>query len=860
MSAYWKDLFREIKKTPGRFISLIVITILGAASVVGIQATSIDMRDVADKTYKERCLYDLQIKSSVGFDENDIAALRDTDGVADIMPANIKDVFISIENENKAVRTYTLPDNINKVEILDGRLPANDRECVVERRLMDDGEINLGDDIQLSLDNMDDYFDVFVSDTYTVVGVVSSPLYISFQRGNTTLGDGTLNYYLYLHPDAYKLEVYTDIYLNMNGSHSMDNLTDDYYTAANGWKRQAEQTGKLRVQAQKEKLADAQKEIDDGWAEYNNSLDEWRAGLEKLGIEEADLPAELSAAKQELEDAQEKLDGISEPEWFVYKRKDGVDFDSYYQDTMRLEKIGYVFPLVFFLVAVMVSLTTMTRMVEDHRTQIGVYKALGYRPAAIMMKYIIYALSASGIGGVIGALFGSWLFPTIISDAYGHLYAMPPISTPVPMGLATVAVCSAVLAVVAVTLLMYIASMRGSPALLMRPKSPAKGKRVLLERAGIIWKHLGFFSKVSARNTFRYKKRFIMTLAGVASCAALLITAFGLRDSINGVGNLQYETIVKYDARVYLKDITTQEQRGELDELLPSDRLYIREEAVRANGKSGGLSASLVVPDVPEKLPDYISLHPPKSKEPLSMTGDSVLITDKLSRVMGVGVGDDFTMTLPDGSIYTAVVTGVVDNYLHHYIYMSPAVYSKLSGEALAANGVMIYNEDGRDVAAPLLENENVRAFIKNDELKSQIVDQTDVMGIAIYVLIALACALAFVVLFTLSNINISERTRELATIKVLGFYDNELFMYVFRENGLVIVLGILLGLVGGFFLHGFVIATVEIDVLKFPQTINLLSYVIAVGLSVVFAVFVSLVMNIKLARIDMVESLKNVE
>lgn len=953
MSAYWKDLFREIKNTPGRFISLIIITALGAASVVGIQATSIDMRDAADKTYKSHNLYDLQIKSSVGFSQEDIDALVHTEGVSVVMPTNMIDVYIDIENENRTVRTYALPDGINTVDLLEGRLPENAGECVIESRLLEDAGVTIGDKIELGLDNMDSYFESLAEDTFTVVGMVSSPLFLSFQRGNTTLGDGSLRYYLYLHPDAYILDVYTDIYIMMDGSHEIDNLTEEYNAAAAGWKRQVEQTGSLQVQVKEDQLADArqdiergwaeyedgveklkeeiakgrralaaaqakladtkaelengqkqidqareqleqtlamlalqgpqgfsaeldtyyeqvyaslrqlddrQTEIDGGWAAYNKGLSEYNQGVKALENEEADALAELAGVKQELEEAQKKLDQVSAPEWFYFTRKDGVSFDSYYQDTLRLEKIGYVFPLVFFLVAVMVSLTSMTRMVENQRTQIGVYKALGYRPAAIMMKYLLYAFSASVMGGFMGTALGSRLFPLIISDAYGHLYDIPAIETPIPVSIAAIAIVSAVLAVVLVTLWMYLSSMRGNPALLMRPKPPAKGKRVLLERVTIIWNRLGFFSKVTARNTFRYKKRFLMTLAGIAGCSALLVTAFGLRDSIGDVAELQYTTIVKYDAQAYLKEITTAEQRDELDQLLPQNHLYIREEAVTATGRDGGLSASLVIPDRPEALSDYISLYSPKSKAPVFMTSDSVIITEKLSRVMGVGIGDSFTMTVSDGRTFSAIVTDVVDNYILHYIYISPELYSGLFSAEPMANSVMIFYDNGRAFAAPLLENDQVRALVHNDELMARIGDQTDAMGVVTIVLIMLACALALVVLFNLSNINISERIRELATIKVLGFNDTELAMYVFRENGIVIMLGILMGLVGGIFLHDYVITSVEIDVLKFPKVIHFWSYMIAIGLSLVFSAFVTFVMNFKLARIDMVESLKNVE
>ncbi|MCL2678072.1 MAG: FtsX-like permease family protein, partial [Clostridiales bacterium] len=765
MSAFWKDLFREIKNTAGRFISLIIITALGAASVVGIQAASIDMRAIADKTYKEHNLYDLQLKSATGFDGNDIAALAGTAGVAALMPTFIYDVFLSIETEKQPIRTYALPGNLNTIDLLEGCLPQNPGECLVERRLLEDANLQIGDTIKLSLDDMSIYSGIFCDDTFTVAGVVSSPLYISLQRGATALGNGSLRYYLYLHPDAYLPDIFTDVYLLMDGSHDMNNLTADYYAAADGWKLLVEETGKAQVQAKKDELTEAQRKLDEGWAEYADALreleekiaagrlelaqakakldeakleledaqarleearglleealaglallgppgldpeldaqyeqvyaalrelevkqaeidagwdeyhaglDEYHAGLLTLENEEAEARAKLTEAKSELEEAQEKLDGAPAPEWFYFTRKSGLNFDSYYQDTLRLEKIGYIFPLVFFLVAVMVSLTSMSRMVENQRTQIGIYKALGYRPAATMTKYLFYAASAGLSGGVIGVVFGSKLFPAIISDAYGHLYNMPPIEMPIPLFIGAIAVVTAVAAVALVTLITCLKSMSGSPALLMRPKPPTDGQRVLLERIPFIWKRLGFFSKVSARNIFRYKKRFLMTLAGVAGCSALLLTAFGLRDSIGSVATLQYGSIMKYETRAYLKDMRTEEQFAGLNALLPAASLYIREEAVTAGGPGGSLPAFLVIPDIPKNLSAYIELASPETGKAVPMGEGSVLITAKLARVMGVGIGDSFTMTLSGGRALNAEVTGIVDNYIQHYVYMSP--------------------------------------------------------------------------------------------------------------------------------------------------------------------------------------------
>ncbi|MCL2775681.1 MAG: ABC transporter permease [Oscillospiraceae bacterium] len=805
MGAYRKDILREIKNTMGRFISLLIITALGAVSIVGIQAASIDMRAVADKMYKEHNLYDIQLKSGTGFSDDDIAALKNIAGIKTVMPTYVYDVFIYFEDETKTVRTYALPDDLNKIDILDGRLPQNDNECVVEQKLLDYGKYKIGDSITLGLDNMDEYHSVLDSSAFKIVGVVSSPLYISGARGNTVLGDGKLNFYLYLSREACKLNVYTDTYILMNGSQDMDNLTESYYTSADEWEKQIMQTGDMRVQAQ---------------------------------IKSDDSPT---------------------PEWFYFTRRDGIAFDSYYQDTLRLQKIGYVFPLVFLLVAILVSLTTMSRMVEEHRTHIGIYKALGYQSAKIIVKYLVYAFSAGIIGGIAGVILGSSLFPHIIADAYGHIYDMPAVSTPIPVIISLIAVLAAVGAVLIVTLITCVASVSEVPAELMRPKSPPAGKRVLIEKITFIWNRLGFTGKVTARNIFRYKNRFIMTLVGVAGCSALLLTAFGLRDSVGGVGTLQYENIMKYNSRAYLKDITTSEQRNEIDSLitgLTDDYMYIREESVIVSN----FSASLIVPETPEKLSDFINLCSRKTGKPAPFTSDGVLLTEKLAREIGVSAGGSFSMTTGDGKIHTVKVTGVVENYILNYVYMSPDTYKELIGTEPLFNSIIADAVNSSEFSETLLTDGNVRAVVNTDDLKSNIDESTDALRIVTVVLIVLACALALVVLFNLTNINITERIRELATIKVLGFYDSELAMYVYRENGIVTAMGILLGIIGGVWLNGFVLGTAEPDTIMFPHIINLPSYIFAVVLSGIFAVFVNVIMGYKLSGIKMVESLKSVE
>ncbi|MCL1820948.1 MAG: ABC transporter permease, partial [Oscillospiraceae bacterium] len=367
--------------------------------------------------------------------------------------------------------------------------------------------------------------------------------------------------------------------------------------------------------------------------------------------------------------------------------------------------------------------------------------------------------------------------------------------------------------------------------------------------------------KVTARNIFRYKKRFLMTLIGIAGCSALLLTAFGLRDSISGVSALQFGEIVKYDTRAFLKDIRTDAEYSEIVTIIDGEHLFIREESVDAKGEGGdGLPASVIVPEFYEKLTDYFNLRSPKTGASVPFRSDSVLVTDKLARVMGVSVGDEFSIVMGDGKTVTVFVTDIVENYVMHHIYMTGGVYAELFGVELYPNSVLCFTDDGSGLAEKLLDNSDVRGVMQITGFRDSLRDSTDALGIVTLVLIILACSLAFVVLFNLTNINISERIRELATIKVLGFYDSDLALYVYRENGAVTGMGIALGLLLGIVLHKFILVSVEIDLLKFPAIILPQSYIYAVALSALFAVFVNLVMNVKLKGIDMVESLKNVE
>jgi len=789
MSAYWLDLVREIRFSLGRFFSLMIITALGAASVVGIQSTAIEMREIADVTYKADNLYDLEIRSPTGLTDDDISAIGELSQVADVLGTSSYDLFVDVGETTVAARTWALPERINQLTLHSGRLPENVDECAVEPALLTD----LGADIgyQLPLSKATGTGPSLVNlDSCEVVGTVTSPLYITHQRGQTQLGNGSLSYYLFLHPDAYPAGIHTNAFVLMAESAEMNQLSD----------------------------------------EYNSAARRWRTEIRDQLPEAAD--------------------------WIIDTRADGLDFDSYFQDTLRLERLGYVFPLVFFAVAALVSLTTMSRMVEDQRTQIGIFKALGYHAGAIVLKYALYAFLASILGAALGVVLGYQLFPRVITEAYGRMYNFPPVTPSVPWGISIIAASAAVGSVVLVTVLTGIRTMVGSPALLMRPKPPARGRRVLLERITPLWSRMGFFSKVTARNLFRYKRRFFMTLVGVAGCAALLLTAFGLRDSIAAISPLQFDQIINYQARAFLGAPVTDGLREEIDGTV----LAVSEEAVTVTGPDADLDANLLVPETNDELGEFVQLHDWRTGAAFTLSDDVVLLTDKLADEIGATVGQQVDISRADEDPVTVTVSGIIENYVGHNVYLSTSKYEELFDETPAFTSLLIQTDDAAGVSETLLTRDDVFAVANIADQQAQLSDSTDALGVVTVVLVVLACALALVVLFNLTNINILERTRELATLKVLGFSPGELAMYVYRENFLVIALGIALGLLGGIFLHRFVLATVEIDIARFPIIIKGWSFVYSILLSAVFAVFVNLVMNRKLNRIDMVESLKAVE
>lgn len=601
-----------------------------------------------------------------------------------------------------------------------------------------------------------------------------------------------------------------------------------------------------------QQLADAQAEFEEGEAEYQR--------------EKADAEQQLADAEQQLADARQAISELEVPEWYVLGRDTNVSYASYASNVEKVEAVAKVFPLFFFLVAALVALTTMTRMVEEERLLIGTMKALGYTKRAIMMKYVWYALAASVLGSAFGLAVGLRLFPAVIWNAYAMMYNLPKLYYLFNAQFAVFSSAAAILCTLGATLYACWSTLHECPAQLMLPRAPMAGKRIFLERIGPVWRRMRFTYKVTARNLFRYKKRFFMTVVGIAGCTALLVAGFGLHDSISDIVNRQFGEIFTYNLTITLDSEQAAQDEALQAVLQDGSKVqgvmaFHQEKSTNTYGDDS-FATYLYVPQQAADLPGFVDLHTRRGGTPVALDAEGVVITEKMAERTGVGVGDTIQLENNNRRTGNFVVTGVVENYVENYVYMTSSLYKEQFGQEpeftmLAVHTTGRSQQERDELSSELFGLDAVAGVSFTDDLKASFTNMMQKIDTIVVVLIVSAGLLAFVVLYNLTNINITERTKEIATIKVLGFYDREVSAYVYRESVALSVIGTLVGLVLGIALHTFVVYTVEVDAVMFGRTIKLLSYLAAALLTMLFSLLVDLVMRRKLKKVSMVESMK---
>lgn len=623
------------------------------------------------------------------------------------------------------------------------------------------------------------------------------------------------------------------------------------------------QDGKVLLKQKEKELLQAERDILSGERELQDG---------KSALEEAKREAEEKFAEGEAEiaDAEKEIKDLKTPTWYIFDRNILTEYGEYGDNADRMKALGKVFPVLFFLVAALISLTTMTRMVEEQRTQIGTLKALGYSKGAIMKKYLSYALLATLGGSVLGILIGEKIFPYIIVSAYKIMYThIPQVIIPYHWGYGIAATAIAVLCTTAATLSSCYRELVANPAVLMRPEAPKQGQRILLERVTFLWKHLSFTWKSTLRNLFRYKKRFFMTIFGIGGCMALILVGFGLKDSISSVARLQYANLQTYNSSVYMNDEMSKETRKELEAYLEkepgiSDYTSVYMKGVTLKNKSHKLDGYLMAVEDLEKRPDFLMFQNRVTGKQYELSDEGVILTEKTAKMLGVKEGDTFSITNADDQKKEVKVMAVCENYIGHYAYMTTGLYEKIYGKKPVLNNILVKSDKSetqlQKIGEKILKFDDVINVQYTESLKGRIDDMLETLNSVIVVLIISAGMLALVVLYNLNNININERKRELATIKVLGFYNLEVAEYVYRENILLTLIGALVGCGFGNILHRFIITTVEVETIMFGRVILPISYLYGILFTIGFSVFVNWIMYFKLKKINMVESLKSVE
>lgn len=780
-----KKLLKEtivcMVKTSKRFISILVIVLLGVGFFAGIRAVAPNMKNTLDDYYEKTNMYDIYIASNYGIREDIIDKLQKKYDIEAVY--NFDAITTKKEDYATKIISYDKNNQINTPKLVKGKMPEAIDEVVIDNNYRN--EIKIGD--KLTIDS-----ELIKNNTVTVTGYVESPLYISAERDSTNLLSGTIDYYLYMNDDNIISPVKTAAYIKLN-------------------------TDESRFSKKYEEIVKTAKK---------------------------DIKKTLKEEKQ------------TDEKWYVLDIDSNAGFYQYEQDTQRIDNVAKVFPLVFFIVAVLICLTTMTRMVEEERSQIGTLKALGYSDISIMFKYILYAALATIIGSMIGVAIGYRILPDLCFEMYKNMYRLGNIKLSYYSSLTFQGMMIALLCTLGATIYTCRKTLKESPANLLRPVAPPPGKRVLLERIKLVWNHLSFSYKVTVRNVFRYKKRFLMTIIGIAGCTGLILAGFGLKDCIVKMVPHQYEDIFSYQAKINLNEEKTNETIDKIKENKQiKDILEVHEESITIDNKDTNQSVTLVIPKDNPK--EFIKLQDRKTEEQYNLT-DGLIITEKLAKLLEVEENDILKFSGTD--TYKEKVAHITENYLFHYIYLPKSLYKQDEYNTVLIKTKNMTEKEEKELANELKEIPGVSSITFTSSTRHVFDDTMDSFAYVSLILIVSAGALAFVVLYNLSSVNISERRRELATIKVLGFYDKEVYQYINRENTILTLIGILLGLGTGNILTMYIIKTCEIDMLMFDTTIAWPSYLYAILITMSFAILVNIILYFSLKKIDMIESLKSIE
>lgn len=1063
----FKYSIKEIFVNRKRFISIMLMALLGVGFFAGLVASGPDMRDSLDKFLDDTNTYDINIVSTLGLTNEDVDEIKKIKNTENVHGIYSKDISFKTDDKEFIFKAIEYSEKINTPILLDGKLPENNNECLVEQDFLIDSGFKIGDNIEIDED------DELKANSFKIVGSVKSPIYVSMERGTTSLGDGTIDYYLYLNKDVFDMDYYPNIYLNVNSAkiekittNKYNELVENVYKDIENIKEEREtqrynnikeeaseklqesideyekgkkegeeelkkakdkiedsekeiknaenelETGKTKakkeisnakaeISSSENKLKKSEKEYEEGLEKYSKGVKEYNSNKSKLESsldvlndnlkklkdlkeeiekqialiedeikngnlenedklvllknqlsdlnsnikeiesnknkinnelssaekelnktkkaldsakkeidngykelekgkkelssresslnnqfakaekeiedgkkeiedaketlekEEKKFNEEIKDAEKEIEDAKEDIEGIKEGKWYIFDREDDTGFSSFIDSINSMNNIATLFPIIFYLVAILISSTSMSRMVEEERGDIGTLKALGYSNLRIINKYIAYSLLSTVLGGIIGMFIGFILIPTVVWENYSIIYYLPEFYPKLRFSYGILGTVIAVICITGSTVHSAYKELKDEPSSLMRPKSPKMGKKVILEKIPFIWKRLNFSSKTTVRNVFRYKKRALMTIIGISGCTALILAGFGLRDSIKDIAEYQYGRVFEYDLVVSLN-----KEDEELVNLVKNSDIV--ESVSLTDSLSGSISAeeikrdtSIIVVENTEDFKNVANLRDIDSGNIIDLSNEGVLISDKLASLLEIEKGENITLTDSDNNEFEYKVLGIVENYIGHYVYINKDLYESKENDFNINTLFIKYKEGNNDNEAfeeMLLDDNSVTSITVVENSLEHVRDLLKSLDLVVMILIVSSALLAFVVLYNLANVNISERVKEIATLKVLGFYDKEVDNYINRESIILTCIGIVIGLIAGVFLTGFVISTCETENMRFARNILLHSYIYSILITSVFSIIVNFATHFVLKKINMVESLKSIE
>lgn len=841
---------REIKNNFPSFLSLMIMSFLGAFVYSGLKATTPAMLNTLNRYLKENNYYDISLVSSIGFDEKDVDSLKDIEGIKTYVPTKSVDATFKTENDY-VIRLHQINNDINNITTEYDLNTLKDDEILVDYTFFNKTNYKIGDSISISNSSLS-------SSTFKIVGTVKSSLYFSNVEvgggyGKTNVGTGTINFIGYVNPNVITTSYYSNIYIKVDGVENYQTNSDEYNSKVNNVIEEIKLIDENLLLNRKSTL---EKQLKNGEMIYNiivnNGYSEESAQtlLKQLGYDS------LEKLKESLDSGKILLNNASVTH---NTRLSDSTYSGYLDNTESMTKLSYVFPIVFYAVAILVSLVSMNRMVEDDRQLIGTFKSLGFNNKHILFKYMLFATLATLIGGLIGVGLGVVILPLLINNIYKLLYSIPFFDLTLNIGQSLLGLSISLICILGTTLYTVFKELKEKPANLMRPKTPKAGRKILLERIPFLWKKIKFSNKVSIRNIFRYKKRVLVTIFGVAGCTALMLCGFGIRDSVTNIPSAQFEKVQTFDASIYTNDCDEET----LNEIL-------NRKEIKSYCKSSYISGTLNNTDVTINVFDnnyqeFYHFYKNGDGTSTILKDNEVIVSEKLASMLKLKENDTITFSDNNNFTYTYKITAIVENYVRHYIYMNEATYLNATGKKNDINIVYtslvsMSQEEKTSFSQSLLENDEILNVSFIQEQIDSINNMLGSLNSVVYILVILSMMLSFIVLYNLSNINIHERKREIATLKVLGFYPREVDNYVNKENIILTIIGIGIGLVAGYFLTNVVVSTIEISYVRFIHEINWYSFVFSGLLAFIFTIIVNLITHFTLKRINMIDSLKSVE